>query len=356
MTEQNKMRIITFYYYYLIVLSSFTAVFFWFEASQLLSWLRLVLLLGIPVLILWRSRERQEEEEKKGKKLPMCQFGALLFPGIIGAPASLLYERQDNFWLCCLFLAAAIGLFFAGEYIRGRYLLLYCNPSVSEETRRRTRKNMKKYLVEMAVIGVVVLLLLLVLSSFEPEFSQQERRKTNTVQQETDHDPNPVGKRQKEQGSKRQEEQEQKEQNVFLLALRYVLLVAIVVMGVTAVCYGLFRFLFYLIRGRRKPVWQFEETLTEKREDEEYTRLVPVARSEVRFPGGFDGKIRRQFYKEVRRQAGDHEIIRSKTPVELKETYLEPNEREAVLTELYEKARYARESVTEEEIRSWEKM
>lgn len=356
MTERNKMRILTFYVNYLIVLSAFTAIFFWFDASQPISWLRLILLLGIPLPILWRSRERQLEEEKKEKKLPTCHVGVLCVASIVGAPAFVLREKQDNFWLCCLLFAAAIALYFATEYIRGRYFLLFCNPSVSAETKRRNGKYMQKYLLIMAVAGAVVLLLLLVLSSFEPEVSWQERPKTNTVQQETDRDPNPAGNGKKERQAEIQEEQEERGQNVFLLVLRYFLFVAIIAMGAVAVCYGLFRFLYYLIRGRRKPTWEFEEILTEECDDEEYMRLVPVTKSEVRFPDGNDGKIRRHFYKEVRRQAGNHEIVRSKTPMELKEAYLESNERETVLTELYEKARYARDSVTAEELRHWERM
>lgn len=356
MTERQKLRIISFYFNYLIVLSAFTSIFYWFDVSQPISWLRLVLLLGVPVPILWRSKERQREEEKKENKLPAYHFAFAIIACIIGSPASILNEKQDNFWLCCLFFASAIALYLLGEYIRGRYLLLYCNPSVSAETKRRSGKNMKKYLLEMAVAGMVVLLLLLIFVSYEPEISWQDKPKTNTAQQETDHGPDPVGNGAKERQGKIQEEQEDREQNVFLQALRYVLLIAIIAMGAAAVCYGLFRLLFYLIKGRRKTVWEFTEIQTEKRDDEEYTRLVPVVKGEVRFPAGNDGKIRRQFYKEVRRQAGDHEIVRSKTPVELKEAYFEPNEKETVLTELYEKARYARESVTAEEIRSWEKM
>lgn len=356
MTERQKLRIIRFYFNYLLVIAAFTSVFFWFDASEPVSWIRLVLLLGVPLPILWRSKERQLEEEKKEKKLPANHFAVAVLAGIIGAPSLFLYEKHDSFWLSCLLFAVAIVLCFLGEYIRGRYLLLYCNPSVSAETRRRSGRNMKRYLLQIAVAGAVVLLLLLVVVSHEPEIARQDRPKTNTAQQEPDRAPAPMTGSQRERPEKIQEEQEEQKENVFLQVLRYFLLVAIVVMGAVTVCYGLFRLLLYLIRGRRKPVWEFEEALTEKREDEEYTRLVPVVRDKVRFPDGNDGKIRRQFYKAVKRQAGGQEIVRSKTPVELKETYLGVDEKEAVLTELYEKARYAGESVTEEEIRSWEKM
>ena len=100
----------------------------------------------------------------------------------------------------------------------------------------------------------------------------------------------------------------------------------------------------------------FEESTVERSHNEEYTRLVPVMRKDLTFPAGNDGRIRRYFYKEVRKKAGNQEIEKSQTPMELKRTFLEPNAREERLTELYEKARYAKDSVTEEEISRWEKM
>lgn len=360
MTERYKIRVISFYCTYCIILSLFTSFFFWFDAGLLISWFRLLLLLVIPVPILWRSKEKQLEKEKQKekleKKLPPQPLVVLWAAGFMGESVSLMYEKKDNFWLACFFFAASIGLYFVGEYLRGRYLLFYCNPGVSAETIRRSGKGAKRTLIEMAVAGVVTLVLLLFISQFEPELPVQKQQKTNTVQQETDRAPEEKKGRPNEKQSKIQEEQEKQGQNLFLLILRYTLFIAIVVMGIVAVCYGLYRFLYYLIRGRRRPVWEFEEIEIEESNNEIYTRLVPVVRSEAVFPSGNDGKIRREFYRAVRRQAGNKEIVRSHTPMELKEAYLASSEKDTVLTELYEKARYARESVTEEELRQWEKI
>lgn len=355
MTERYKIRVIAFCCTYCIILSFFTSFFFWFDAGLLISWFRLLLLLVIPIPILWRSKEKQLEKEKKKEKLPPLLFTGLIAAGFLGTPASIMSEKQDNFWLSCFFFAAAIGLCFAGEYMKGRYLLLYCNPSVSAETRRRSGKNMKKYLLWMAAAGVVTLVLVLFAIQFEPELPAQQRQKTNTVQQETDRVPDKVSRQEKLREKIRQEEEEESS-NLFLVILRYILFIAIVAMGVVVIGYGLFRLIYYLVRGRRRQVWEFEEIEVEESDNEIYTRLVPVTRNGVVFPGGNDGKIRKQFYKEVRRRAGNSEIVRSHTPMELKEDYLTAGEKDAVLTKLYEKARYAAESVTEEEIRQWERM
>lgn len=355
MTEWYKIRVISFYCLYCTILFLFTSFFFWFDAGLLISWFRLLLLLVLPVPFFWCSKEKQLEKEKKKGKLPPQSFWGLIAAGIFVAPASAMSEKQDNFWLSCLFFAAAMGLYFAGEYLGGRYLLLYCNPSVSAETRQRCGKNMKKYLLWMAAAGVAALVLVMFVIQFEPELPERQRQKTNTVQQETDRAPDKTSRNEEIREKIRQEE-EKESNNLFLVILRYILFIAIVAMGAVVLGYALFRLINYLIRGRRRPVWEFEEVEVEKSDNEIYTRLVPVTRNRGSFPDGNDGKIRKQFYKEVRRNAGNNEIVCSHTPMELKEDYLTAGEKDAVLTELYEKARYAAESVTEEEIRRWESM
>lgn len=214
---------------------------------------------------------------------------------------------------------------------------------------------MKKSLIKFFVAGVLTILFLVSVPWSEPEFSQ-EKPKTNTAQQETDRAPDYAGRKREQRQAKIKEEQEKKGQNIVLLILRYLVLAAIVVMGIAAVCYGVFRFLFYLIRGRRRAVWEYEEIPVEEHDNETYTKLVPVVKPEVGFPGGNDGKIRRQFYREIRRRAAGREIFRSYTPLELKEAYLDATEKEEMLTGLYEKARYADCPVSDEEISQWQNL
>ena len=357
MTEKNKMRMITFYACYFVVPTIGTSLFNWFDVCDLLSWLRLLVVLILPFFILWRSKEKKtEEESEKGKKFHQQLFGVLVFIGFLVSPGTLFSEDADNFWLCSFFYGAAICLCFVGEYLRGRYLLLYCNPSVSDETRKRSRVNMRKQLVQMVIVGASALIFLLLLSRFEPEMKMPRLQKTATVQKEKEEDETPATSLREEKKGEMREEQEEQSSNIFLVILRYTVVLILLALVFVAVAYGLLRLFLFLIRGRRRTVYVFEELTVERSHNEEYTRLVPVMRKDLIFPAGNDGRIRRYFYKEVRKKAGNQEIEKSQTPMELKRTFLEPNAREERLTELYEKARYAKDSVTEEEISRWEKM
>lgn len=180
------------------------------------------------------------------------------------SPDTLLNEDPDNFWLCCFFYGAAICLCFVGEYIRGRYLLLYCNPSVSRETRRRFRVNMRKYLIQMVMVGVVTLVFLLIFAQYKPEVKMPGRQRTSTVQREKEEKDHPAVSRKEDKRSQVRKEQVEQSSNLFLVILRYVVTVAILAVALVAVAYGLFRLFLFLLRGRRRAVDVFEETTVEK--------------------------------------------------------------------------------------------
>ena len=57
------------------------------------------------------------------------------------------------------------------------------------------------------------------------------------------------------------------------------------------------------------------------------------------------------FCKQIQAGAQKNSVPCSQTPQELKETYLSGEKADEYLTQLYEKARYAKESVETEEIR-----
>lgn len=349
MTEEMKIRIVTFYSYYGIALFVFTLFFYWFDAGDPVSWLWLLLLVGIPFPLLRYRERRRRDSERKGRKQAESLFGFLLIAGGMAIPWGILDERSDNFWLACIFYASAVGLCFVGLYLRGRYLILYCNPSVSKETRRRFGDKMKKYGFGMLLLGLAVLIVCLLAAQYEPEIRLQAPQKTNTQWQEQER-MEPSAGRQSDRREEVREEQKKQGNNIFLVILRYIVTIAILVMGIVAAVYGLFRLFFFLLRRRKKQVWEFEEIEVAESAREEYTRLVPVRRKQVSFPAGADGRVRRLFYKEIRRQAGKKEIVLSQTPTELKDSWLKPDPKSELLTELYEKARYAKDSVTSEEI------
>ena len=51
MIERNKMRMVTFYACYFVVLAIGTSLFNWFDVCDLLSWLRLLVVLILPFFI-----------------------------------------------------------------------------------------------------------------------------------------------------------------------------------------------------------------------------------------------------------------------------------------------------------------
>ena len=181
---------------------------------------------------------------------------------------------------------------------------------------------MRRSLGGLAAVGLAVFLLLILVSQAAPEISVPEREKTNTEQQEQENVFDAAADRQNEMRDALRETQEQAEDNLFLVILRYLLTFALFAMTVLALAYGMVRLVFFLLERRRRVRLEFEE--------------VVVA-------------------DNVRRRAGEQEISPAQTPMELRKNYLGEGRKEELLTELYEKARYAEDSVTEEEFRKWQK-
>ena len=148
----------------------------------------------------------------------------------------------------------------------------------------------------------------------------------------------------------RQQQEEQKG-NFWLTLLRYTVLIVLIVAVVILAAYGIFKLICYLVFHRKKSSYEFAEQVTITKEDEEHIRLVPVAKREKKFPAGNDGFVRKTFYKQIQAGAQKNSVPCSQTPQELKETYLSGEKADEYLTQLYEKARYAKESVETEEIR-----
>ena len=148
----------------------------------------------------------------------------------------------------------------------------------------------------------------------------------------------------------RQQQEEQKG-NFWLTLLRYTVLIVLIVAVVILAAYGIFKLICYLVFHRKKPSYEFAEQVIITKEDEEHIRLVPVAKREKKFPAGNDGFVRKAFYKQIQAGAQKNSVPCSQTPQELKETYLSGEKADEYLTQLYEKARYAKESVETEEIR-----
>lgn len=273
MTEFNKMKMTHFYYNYSLLLCFFSSIFNWFN-GDLFSWLRFLLLLFVPLPVVWRNYRKKEE------RLPASQFLPLVLMGLFLIPATVQKERIVNTILCCCLFAASLFLYFANKYLRGRYTILHCNPSVSEETKKRAGRMQRKPLFKMFFISAVALVLFIFLTVMMPEMEHHgSDRRTNREQQEQDNtrETKPDTNR-SEMQRRMQEEQEKAADNFWLQLLRYVITFAIVVVGIFAIVYAVFRLVLYLLKCRRKLIYEYEEQVDEKTDLEEITRLVPVVK------------------------------------------------------------------------------
>ena len=350
MTEYNKMRITKFYSHYMTAVTIFSSLFRWFH-GDLMSWLRLLLLLVLPLPIVWRNERGKEE------KLPGCHQGFLVVGALLAVPGTFDWDGDANVIVCCCFYVMSIILCYANLYLQKRYTVLYCNPSVSEETRARANRLQRRPLLTLSAIAGGVLIVLMLIMMLMPEIELGPRERTNQKQQEQDNMVERAPEdRTNEVLEKIREEQEEASDNFWLMLLRYIITYAIIVMVALAIAYALFRFIIYLMNRRRKVTYEFEELIEEKSELEEITRLRPVIKSTMEFPSGRDGQIRKAFYKSVRRGAGGRSVDRALTPVELHEEYMKETPRDERLTILYEKARYAKESISEADWKQWEEV
>lgn len=350
MTEYNKMRLTKFYCYYMIAVTIFSSLFRWFQ-GDLTSWLRLLLILVVPLPIVWRNERGKEE------KMPGCHQEFLGAGGLLALPGTFDWDGDLHVIVCCLFFVASIILCYVNQYLQKRYTVLYCNPSVSEETRKRANRLQRRPLITMSAIAGGVLILLMLIMMLMPEIDYKPSERTDQERQEQD---NMVERAPEERTNevleKIREEQEEASDNFWLMLLRYIITYAIIVMVALAVAYAMFRFIIFLMNRRRKVAYEFEERIEEESNLEEITRLQPVVKAQVKFPSGRDGQIRRAFYKSVRRGAGARSVDRALTPEELHKEYLRETPRDERLTALYEKARYARESISEEDWEQWEEV
>lgn len=349
MKIRKRCRFLAFLYYELLILGVVTSLVHWFDAGDVYSYGRFVFFVFVPILF---YRHFYKKEKREERKVASCHVGALVLAGLFMMPGTILEAADDSFWLCSIFYLAAIVVGFAGEYWRGQYLVVGCNPSVSEETKRRINVNRKKDWIPFYAAGILTVLLLFVAAGYKPEWNFERDSKEKAAVEETKEKEEPAaGPESQSRESVVRQQQEEQKGNFWLTLLRYTVLIVLIVAVVILAAYGIFKLICYLVFHRKKPSYEFVEQVTITKEDEEHIRLVPVAKREKKFPAGNDGFVRKAFYKQIQAGAQKNSVPCSQTPQELKETYLSGEKADEYLTQLYEKARYAKESVETEEIR-----
>lgn len=355
MKEYRTMRMLVFYYLYILVLMAFTGYIHWFHAD-LFSSIILIVLLGVPYLagkFLYRDKALiKQMENRKGAVCHKEFFGvffALSFWGVLGS------DITPNYVLYCLLACAGYGIDLFSRYFSGKYLTLYCNPSVTKTTRMRAESGNRKSFLKIFVISLLtgVFLTAVIISvpdvgrqNVQIEWKKREKEK-NKVQQQSPAIHNPV--------QKELSQLPKVEESIAARIIRYILLLTVAFGIVFILIFFLLKLYSFLFHRRRKGIsHEYQERLVLTKENEEYVELVPVVRKQRHFPDGNNGKIRRKFYQRVRRGAGKKSVNLFFTPQELGEHYLKSGEGSSYLITLYEKARYSQNSVTDEEIRRLE--
>ena len=140
MKIRKRCRFLAFLYYELLILGVFTSLVHWFDAGDVYSYGRFVFFM--PILF---YRHFYQKEKREERKVASCHVGALVLAGLFMMPGTILEAADDSFWLCSIFYLAAIVVGFAGEYWRGQYLVVGCNPSVSKETKRRMLRDFLRF-------------------------------------------------------------------------------------------------------------------------------------------------------------------------------------------------------------------
>lgn len=353
MREYRTMRLMVLYYMYLLVLTVITSYIQWFDADGR-SVLLLAILLALPYLAgkyLYRDRALQKKIEKR--KAAVCQVEFLVAFGVLSPWGGLLSANTPSQVLCSLFFAGALGIFLYSKYYYGKYLILRCNPSVSESTMKRAeaggRKNLARVVVVslLAALAVMAALALLPKPQVRPPEWRIQEKKEDAVKKVPEH-------RQDEVPEKIRELEEMRGEGILAMILRYLLLL-VAALGIVFILGMLvYRLISYLALRRHSEYADYEEKWIEAKDNDEYVELVPVPRKPLHFPEGNDGRVRKLFYQRVRKGARGRKVEQFRTPVELGEAYLKPDESDGLLVALYEKARYSPETVSDQEIRQWE--
>ena len=357
MNEYRVMQIIAFYYKYLLLVTLVSAYFFWFNMNAA-SIMLVIIILAVPFLLqslLFPDKTLKKKREKG--KMPVCPLGHLIVVGVIISPVFILPEAKPNSLFCLILYLLDMGIFFFYQYYKGKYNLLYCNPSVTDHTRERAEGKLNRMFFKLfmaAVFAIIVLFFIVNAVSgadirISPPRQEQEEQQEEEPKKEADRIPAELSKKQKDLLR-----QKQKEDNFFLLLLRYAVFLLLVLLTLFVLLFLLYRIIMYFVRKRRKISCGYYEEIVEENDQEEYTRLVPAVKREPSFPGGNNGKIRKAFYRAVRRGAGGKKVDKSHTPYELRDAYLAPTESSGYLTALYEKAKYSPWDVTDDEIKKWE--
>lgn len=317
----------------------------------------LYLLVRFQIKLGRKKKEMNRDERCHGMFGAVALAAAMLFPVEAADGGFIVWLDIVGTVLTGCGLLSIFAVYLYAGYYYEKYLTMYENPCVSEETIRRFEHNTvaalkKKAIVFAAVLAVMYAVLSIALSG--QTVSKPKKKEIPKVEQEKTDVPHAVDHVRERLNEKKEKEEEDPAWELFLLILREVLWVFVILLALL----GVFLVIFFIFRRilslRPLPLLdapEKEEIVTEGMD--EYIPLRPVYREREKFPADNNGKIRRYFYHYIRKKAGSGVDI-SLTPFELAEAYgtegsgqLSEGGRAAV--SIYEKARYSGKMCGDEE-------
>lgn len=350
MKPGNILRSMVFYYKYLLVFTAITSVFGWFDGSIAACLLLLIFLL-IPYFLcyLLYGKSDKVKTDASGREVSSVCHLEFLYPVCLLVILGGAYRNWPSTLLCFILFLCIMGLYFSWKIYQGRYTVLYCNPSVSQETGRRAGAGLQRGILRLGIIALILSFAFFFLEGQLPSYSLPLRKMD---QKQTEKKKTKEREKMESGKSPKQEKPPEPEETLALLIFRYVakwFVILVLIAGAVAFLYGIFLF---ITRRHRRDGMEYREQMSVERDNEQYTKLVPVTRKKISFPEGNAGEVRKIFYREVKSGAGAGKIDPSKTSEELQEDYLAEKEGANLLVQVYQRARYGEEPVSDRDLES----
>ncbi len=359
----HRHRVITFVFHYLIV-TYLLVVFSVLSGGVAQGLLTCVLAAAAGYFVVghkWNHiRQKEKEEEKEAQcQIAFCVVAIIVSVGLMGS-AQYTYGPSErlsvgSLLLIWLLLMSIFGTYLYAEYYREKYMTMYVNPCVTQETIQRfegnTKRRLRKTFLWGAIAAMLVFTVAATISNVDFAVEKQEQEKEAKEKKKSKSRPKADPKK-----DVKELEDKKTEPSAAWLAFTAILTQIMQIVVLVLVVVGILSVIFIILRNLlsiRLPKYERIEDEEEEEVEtmvEEYISLRPKTNRREHFSNDSNGKIRRIFYRHIRKQAGKEKIDVSMTPWELANTYITEEQQSAV--EIYEKARYSGEMCSEEEVQA----
>ncbi len=366
----HRHRVITFVFHYLLVVY-LLVVMSVLSGGLAEGLLTCVLGVAIGYFIVSHKWKKIEKKEQDADKEGQCQVSFAVITILasfmmMGSAANTYYEVEKvsvgSLLLIWLLLMTLFATYLYADFYREKYMTMHVNPCVTEETIRRfegnTKRRLRKTFLRTTIVMMLVFSVGASISNMEfvvEEKEEEEEKEKKKDEEEVEPATDPAKELKELEERKPEPNPAWKAFTELLMQIMKIVVMVLFVFGILLVIFLILRKLFSI----RLP--QYERIKKEDSEEEitlteEYISLRPRRKViNEHFSDDNNGKIRRVFYRYIRKQAGKEKIDTSKTPWELADAYM-AGENVELTTEqqsavrIYEKARYSGNVCSGEEV------